>query len=164
MEASVLKFWRDYASNLPAGIDCQKMPTDVFAFGDSREMANQLAMLVREGVKTATCSALWVYEEEQKPLPERGDHSIVLDGNGVPVAVIKTVEVFVAPFNEVSEAFAYDEGEGDRSLGYWREAHRKYFSRQRFKDRAFDERMRLVCERFRVVYIPTSDSQSPWSH
>jgi uncharacterized protein YhfF len=154
MEASVLKFWRDYAGSLPAGIDCQKMSADVFAFGDSREMANQLAMLVREGVKTATCSALWTYEEEQKPLPKRGDHSIVLDGNGVPVAVIETVEVFVAPFNEVSEPFAYDEGEGDRSLGYWREAHRKYFSRQRFKDRVFDERMPLICERFRVVYIP----------
>ena len=36
-----------------------KMPTDVFAFGDSREMADQLARLVRDGVKTATCSALW---------------------------------------------------------------------------------------------------------
>ena len=66
MEASVLKFWRDYASSLPAGIDCQKMPADLFAFGDSREMANQLAMLVREAVKTATCSTLWTYEEEQK--------------------------------------------------------------------------------------------------
>lgn len=42
------------------------MPSDVFAVGDSREMANQLAMLVRADVKTATCSALWTYEEEQK--------------------------------------------------------------------------------------------------
>ena len=28
------------------------------------------------------------------------------------------------------------------------------FSRQRFKDRWFDERMPLVCERFKVVYVP----------
>jgi histidinol-phosphate aminotransferase len=154
MEASVLKFWHDCANSPPAGPDRQIMPVDVFAFGDSRELANRLAVLVRDGVKTATCSALWTYEEDQKPLPQKGDHSIVLDGNGVPVAVIETVEVFVAPFNEVSERFAYDEGEGDRSLGYWREAHRKYFSRQRFKDRAFDEQMPLVCERFRVVRIP----------
>jgi uncharacterized protein YhfF len=64
------------------------MPADVFAFGDFTEMADQLAILVREGVKTATCSALWAYEEEQKSLPQRGDHSVVLDGNCVPVAVI----------------------------------------------------------------------------
>src|SRR5271167_3892605 len=122
MEASVLKFWRDYVDSLPAGLDRHKMSADVFAFGDSRKMADQLAMLVREGVKTATCSTLWSYEEEQKPLPQRGDHSVVLDGNCVPVAVIETVDVFVVPFNEVPEQFAYDEGEGDRSLAYWREA------------------------------------------
>ena len=154
MEASVLKFWRDYVNSLPADLHLQKMPADVFAFGDSREMADHLAMLVREGVKTATSSALWSYEEEQKPLPQKGDHSVVLDGNGVPVAVIETVDVFVVPFDEIPERFAYDEGEGDRSLAYWREAHRNYFSRQRFKDRAFDERMPLVWERFRVVHVP----------
>ena len=120
MEVSVLKFWHDYVDSLPAGLDRHKMPADVFAFGDSREMADRLAMLVRKGVKTATCSAVWSYEEQQKPLPQRGDHSVVLDGNDVPVAVIETVDVFVVPFNEVTERFAYDEGEGDRSLGYWR--------------------------------------------
>jgi uncharacterized protein YhfF len=155
MEASVSKFWRDYINSLPAGLHRQKMPADVFAFGDSREMADQLAMLVREGVKTATCSALWSYEEEQKPLPQKGDYSVVLDGNRVPVAVIETIDVFVVPFNEIHERFAYDEGEGDRSLAYWREAHRKYFSRQHFRDRAFHERMPLVCERFRVVHLGT---------
>ncbi|MBV8352732.1 MAG: ASCH domain-containing protein, partial [Verrucomicrobia bacterium] len=89
----------------------------------------------------------------QKPLPQTEDQSVVIDGNGAPVAIIETVAVFVVPFNEVPEQFAYDEGEGDRSLAYWREAHRNYFSRQPFKDRVFDERMPLVCERFRVVHI-----------
>jgi uncharacterized protein YhfF len=49
-----------------------------------------------------------------------------VDGSGVPVAVIEIVEVFIAPFNEVSEHFAYEEGEGDRSLAYWRQAHRNF--------------------------------------
>jgi uncharacterized protein YhfF len=48
---------------------------------------------------------------------------------------METVDVFVVLFNEVPERFAYDEGEGDRSLVYWREAHRNYFSPQRFRDR-----------------------------
>ncbi|MBV8227860.1 MAG: ASCH domain-containing protein, partial [Verrucomicrobia bacterium] len=54
----------------------------------------------------------------------------------------------------VNTADGLDPGEsGDRSLAYWREAHRNYFGRQRFKDRVFDKRMPLVCERFRVVYL-----------
>ena len=74
-ESSLLKFWRDYVSSLSADNHRQKTLADVFAFGDSTEMADQLAKLAREGVKTATCSALCTYEEEQKPLPERGDQT-----------------------------------------------------------------------------------------
>jgi hypothetical protein len=46
MEDSALKFWRDYVDSLPAGLDLPEMPAHVFAFGDSKEMADQLAMLV----------------------------------------------------------------------------------------------------------------------
>jgi uncharacterized protein YhfF len=153
VEASILQFWRDYADRVPAGQHRPETPASVFAFGDSKELADELVTLVRRGIKTATCSALWSYEEEQRPLPQKGDYSVVLDGNGVPVAVIETVEVFVAPFNEVPERFAYDEGEGDQSLAYWRQAHRNFFGRQRFKEnRIFHEQMPLVCERFRLVH------------
>jgi uncharacterized protein YhfF len=151
VEASVLQFWREYVDGLPAGQPRPQTPASVFAFGDSKELADELAELVQTGMKTATCSALWSYEDEQKPLPRKGELSIVIDGSGVPVAVIETVEVFIAPFNEVSEHFAYEEGEGDRSLAYWREAHRNFFRRQRFKDRSFNEEMPLVCKRFRPV-------------
>jgi hypothetical protein len=58
----------------------------------------------------------------------------------------------VFAFGDSKERFAYDKGEGDRSLAYWREAHQNYFGRQRFKDRTFHEQMPLVCERFRLVY------------
>jgi len=153
MEPSVSQFWREYLNSLPAGQAHPEAPASVFAFGDSKELADKLAALVREGVKTATCSAVWAYEEEQKPIPQKGELSIVIDGSGNPVAVIETVEIFLAPFNEVTEDFAWEEGEGDRSLAYWRQAHRNFFSRQRFKDRAFNEQMPLVCERFRVLYI-----------
>jgi uncharacterized protein YhfF len=50
-------------------------------------------------------------------------------------------------FNDVDAAFAYDEGEGDRSLEYWRRAHRRYFTRLG----QFAENMMLYCERFRVI-------------
>ena len=35
--------------------------------------------------------------------------------------VIETTEVTYRRFSEVDAAFAYDEGEGDRSLAYWQQ-------------------------------------------
>jgi uncharacterized protein YhfF len=156
MQPRVLQFWRDYLDSLPSSQQRPETPAEAFAFGDSKELADGLAALVLEGIKTATCSALWTYEEDQKPIPQKGELSIVIDGAGIPVAVIETIEVFLAPFNEVTERFAWEEGEGDRSLAYWRQAHRNFFGRQRFKDQAFHERMPLVCERFRVVHVTSA--------
>ena len=52
-------------------------------------------------------------------------------------------------FPEVDAAFAYDEGEGDRTLAYWRGAHEIYFSRLG----QFAPDMLLWCERFRIVEV-----------
>ena len=41
------------------------------------------------------------------------------------------VQVDIVPFGDVDEAFAWDEGEDDRSLAVWRvNGHIRYFSRQ----------------------------------
>jgi uncharacterized protein YhfF len=124
MESAVLEFWRNYLDSLPPDLDQEPKPSGVFSFGDSKK----LAALVRQGIKTATCSALMGYEKDQVLLPQKGDLSIVLDGNGNPVLVIETVSVVILPFNEVSEQFAFEEGEGNRSLAYWRMAHENYFA------------------------------------
>lgn len=73
----------------------------------------------------------------------------MLDGRGEPRCVIETVEITYRRFNDVDAAFAYDEGEGDRSLAYWRNAHRTYFSRLG----RFSEDMMLMCERFRLIEV-----------
>jgi len=72
---------------------------------------------------------------------------VVLDGRGVPKAVLKTIELTKRRFDEVDEAFAYDEGEGDRSLQHWREAHTQYFTRLG----RYAPDMMLWCERFELV-------------
>ena len=149
MESAVLEFWRDYLDSLPPDLNQEPKPSGVFSFGDSKKLADELAALVRQGIKTATCSALLGYEIDQTPLPQKGDLSIVLDGSGNPVLAIETVSVVVLPFNKVSEQFAFEEGEGDRSIAYWRMAHENYFRRNHF---AFDEKMIVVCEQFKVVH------------
>jgi uncharacterized protein YhfF len=109
--------------------------------------------LVVAGIKTATCSAPWEYEAEGTRPPQAGELAIVLNGADEPLCIIETVEVTVRPYNEVDVQFAHDEGEGDRSLAYWRDAHWTFFSRTLPKiGRVPTQTMPLVCERFRVVY------------
>ena len=92
---------------------------DVVDFGDSPEMADELGALVVEGPKRATAGLLVDYEQEGEPLPEVGIYSVVADGRGDPACVLRTTQVEVKPFSQVDAAFAWDEGEGDRSVESW---------------------------------------------
>src|SRR5579871_5137054 len=84
-----------------------------FAFGDSPALADELLDLVMQGIKTATCST-----EDEPNTSSPGEQWIVLDGRGNPRCVIETTEVTFRRYDEVDATFAYDEGEGDRSLAY----------------------------------------------
>jgi len=115
-----------------------------FAFGDNPALADELLELVMKGIKTATCST-----EDEPNTSSLGEQWVVLDSRGEPRCVIETTEVTYRKFGEVDAAFAHDEGEGDRSLSYWRNAHRRYFGRLG----RFSEDMMLMCERFRLVEV-----------
>jgi uncharacterized protein YhfF len=118
---------------------------DRFSFGDGPELADELLALILIGRKTATC---WSAAEGLKGT-QVGKKWVVLDGSGAPRAVLQTVELTQRRFDEVDQAFAFDEGEGDRSLADWRQAHTNYFGR----NGGFSSNMQLWCERFRLVQI-----------
>ena len=80
---------------------------------------DELARLVVEGKKTATCSLYKLYEIEGEPLPQVGLHQVILDSIDQPVAMIKITEVSLTPMQEVPLDFALAEGEGDGSYEYW---------------------------------------------
>ena len=146
-------YWKSYLNTLPAGSPVRDEQYVAEGWGDSPRMADEFGALIAEGTKTATCSALWEYEADGEPLPETGMKTIVLDGNDDPLCIVETTEVEVRHYDRVDARFAFEEGEGDRSLEYWREAHWRFFSRTMpgiGKEPAMD--MPLVCERFRVIY------------
>lgn len=149
----VESYWRAYLATLPGDSPARGESYVAEQFGDSPEMADGLGALILRGTKTATCSALWEWEAEGKPLPEVGLKTIVLDGSAAPLCVIETTEVTVRPYSDVDAAFAREEGEGDLSLEYWREEHWRFFSRTLPSvGRAATPDMPLVCERFRLLY------------
>lgn len=128
------------------------LPPPAWSFGATPEHADELLRLVLDGTKTATASALWDYEAEGEDLPQPGTLGIVLDGVGHPHALIETTDVEVVPFDEVDEAHAHLEGEGDRTLAHWRAVHERFFTEHAAHDRGFSPDMPVVLERFRVLY------------
>lgn len=144
-------FWRSFAD--ATGVDA---PYAAWAFGDgdSPELATELALLVRDGPKRATTSRLDSYDADGEPHPVAGGYSVILDGDGQPVCVIRTTRVDTKPFGEVDEEFAWVEGEGDRSLGYWREAHERFFANEGAPIAQDDL---VVLERFELVWPVAAD-------
>lgn len=149
------ELWNDYRNVNPDAPENY----EAWAFGNSKEMANELANLVLEGTKTATASNLMLYELENEPLPHIGLYNVILDGEGRAVAIVETTSVEVVPFDEVTEEHAYLEGEGDRTLEYWRNVHESFFKGE-FKniDPEFNYKVPVVCERFKIIY-PTLNGQ-----
>jgi uncharacterized protein YhfF len=76
----------------------------------------------------------------------------MLDGEGHPWFIWRTTEVTIKPLSQVDEAFAWDEGEGDRTRDWWLDACR-YFSPQASREGfELDDNILAVFERFEVVW------------
>ncbi|MGA7671385.1 MAG: ASCH domain-containing protein [Nitrolancea sp.] len=150
----IAAMWSEFLASRP------DLPSDLtyyeaFTFGNQPEMASELAGLVLVGTKTATSEAMRVYEESGQRPPQPGDFSIVLDGDRNPVCVTETLEVNVVPLNQVDATFADDYGEGDRSLAWWQESLWDYYEQEYMAhDWPVSKDIPLMCERFRVVFVP----------
>ncbi len=145
------RYWQGFKA--AAGIGHDRY--DVVAFGDSAAMADELADLVLRGPKRATAGLLRDFTRGGEAMPDVGEHVVVIDGKGAPRCIWRTTEVTVKPLIEVDDAFAWDEGEGDRTRAGWLDGHRRFFARQAKRDGfAFDDRIETVFERFTVVWPP----------
>lgn len=150
-DPSIIAMWQSFLKENPQL--SEETIFEAWSFGNSAEMADELSNLVLKGQKTGTASAhdCYIYDEEE--LPEELAYSIILDGSGKARCVIQTISVEVLPFNEVTAEQAFKEGEGDRTLSYWRGVHQTFWE-QEFVDYplTFSEEMLVVYEEFKVIY------------
>jgi len=143
----IKKYWFDFLKDknpldYPLG--------DITLFGGDDPGA--LAQLVFDGTKTATTSSYALYEPTEY-MPKVGDYDIILDGEENPLCITKTLVTEVVPFNQISAEHAYHEGEGARTLDYWKEVHEEYF-RKEYKEfgQTFTYDMPCLCEVFKRIY------------
>ncbi len=149
----IASYWQAFQDSLPTDSPYRGRDFTAEGWGDSPEMADELGALIAQGIKTGTCSAVWEWQAEGQDWPTPGTLTVVLDGNDEPLCIVETVEVTLCNFDQVAPDFAYAEGEGDRSLAYWQQAHQSFFSRSLQKiGREFREDMPLVCERFTRIF------------
>lgn len=149
---AVVAFWRRGQACGAVPVD-REAPDAIERFGDSSELADELLALVLRGPKRATAGSLAAFEHEDAALPAVGDHWVVVDGAGIPRAVLRTIEVRIGPLSSVDDAFAWDEGEGDRTRATWLADHDAYFRRELASlGLVFDPDMPTVFERFEVAY------------
>ena len=123
---------------------------DAWAFGVEPDL---LADLVLRGEKTATASVYDLYVLEDEPLPQEGTFDIILDSQNQAVCIVEIIKVSVEPFSQVSAQHVYKEGEGDKSLTYWRQIHEDFFTDCLGQaGLTFTPESKVVLEEFRKVY------------
>lgn len=141
-------FWKQFADDKK-----EQSNHSVWYFGDNEKDANELADLVLAGLKTATASVYELYELEGEQVPTAGSYSVVTYWSGEACCIIRTNNVEIIPFGEVSEQFAFKEGEGDRTLDYWRKVHLECFERDMAEHglKVSSDTL-VVCEEFELVH------------
>ncbi|MDM8279813.1 ASCH domain-containing protein [Ligilactobacillus agilis] len=124
--------------------------------------ADELAQLVIKKIKTATTSAYDLYEKDE-PLPQAGGYDLILDSKDQLVALIQVDQVQIVPYLEVDEDHAFREGEGDRTLAYWRKAHDAFFKEDyALAGKVFDpQTAKIVLEKFHLVVNLTENKLVP---
>ncbi|WP_419213390.1 ASCH domain-containing protein [Maribacter sp. X9] len=122
-------------------------------FGDNEKDANELAILVKNGVKKATSHSLLGLQQQNEPLPKIGELTVVTNWEGEAQCIIRTTKVTLKPYFLINASYAEKEGEGDKSLTYWKKVHWDYYTRELAKfNRAPTDSMIVVCEEFDKVF------------
>lgn len=127
-------------------------------FCDNKKDADECAQLVLQGVKRATSPSLWWHQASGEPVAKPGELNVVTNWQGDAICIIETVAVEVVAFCDISSEYAYLEGEGDKSLAYWRQVHWDYYHRE-LEGTEFTptQQMPIVCEEFKVVFPAISN-------
>ena len=126
---------------------------EAYYYGN-KELADGILDCLLRGDKRATTSLKALYEIENEPIPKVGDYSVILNSKEEPKCITRITKIELVPFDEITEAYAFIEGEGDKTLAYWKKAHRTMFEKdcEEVLNRPFSGDLICVCEYFEVVY------------
>ncbi len=149
--ASARNLWGDF---LDAHLEfASEDAPKVIHFYDNETDADRCAELICKETKRATTHSLKGLQLRNEKLPKIGDFYVVTDWGGNAKCVIRTTGVKLLPYFSVKEEHARLEGEGDKSLEYWKKTHWDYYTRELAGlGAAPKESMIVVFEEFEMLY------------
>ena len=104
---------------------------------------------------SATAELVSEFAHRGDPLPRIGSHWIACDSTGAPRIIIRSTALRIGPFASADAAFAFAEGEDNRTLESWQREHRRYWERtSAARGAAWSESEDIVFEYFAVVWPP----------
>lgn len=120
------------------------------SIGGTPEAANEGAVSVLNGIKTATSSPFWDYPDGR--IPFVGALSVLLDGKQEAVAVVETVAVQTVRFRDVTPEMAKAYGEGEQTLEWWQRVIGNWYREKAIRDKQhFDDDTEILWESISVV-------------
>ncbi len=147
---TVKEMWDKYISISGKSINT---PYESWHFCNNEADANELAKLTLLGIKRATASLYKSFEAENEPIPKIGDLIVITNWDSEAVCIIEVKKVEILPFKDITKEHAKIEGEGDKSLEYWRRGHINFFTEETKElGIEFNEELEVIFETFQVVY------------
>lgn len=149
--ASARNMWGDF---LDAHLEFAFVDTpNVIHFCDNETDANECAELVKKGTKRATSDSLLGLQYRKETLPKIGDFIVVTDWEGKAQCIVRLTKVLFKPYFSIDQEYAKLEGEGDKSLEYWKRVHWEYYTRELEPfGRVPRDSMIIVCQEFEKVF------------
>jgi uncharacterized protein YhfF len=152
MATEIDSYWNKYLLTLPEG-ERNQTYYEADSWGNSDELADQIASLVSAGVKTTTSRLEWEREKSNDPIDKIGDKSIVLDAKQRPVCIVEVTDIFIRPFDQVDAAFIYNYGEGSRDMDFWNKNMWEYYEAECAElGLQASASMPMICQVFKVIY------------
>ena len=149
--ASARNMWGDYLDQHLE--DAFHEAPKTIHFCDNEEDANTCATLVKKGIKRATSDSLLGLQYRKERLPKIGDYTVITNWEGEAQCIVKTTKVRLKPFFSIDEDYAQLEGEGDKSLEYWKKVHWDYYTRELEQyGRVPRDSMIVVCQEFEKIF------------
>ncbi|MEM6677628.1 MAG: ASCH domain-containing protein [Pseudomonadota bacterium] len=155
LAGSTAALWRGFMALSTTPVDARFY--DVMRIGDTAGSADLGAAAILSGRKTATSALPEDFAADLGP-PPIGSFSVVLDGGGAAVCVVRTVALSLCRFDALDAGFARDYGEWDGSLETLRrELGAHYGARAAALGLDWHEEREILCEWFEVVHRASAD-------
>lgn len=121
--------------------------------GGSADIVDMVMAVILSEDKTGTFGLPWLQERMPETKPWIGGHTVLVDMDGAPKAVIETMELTPTPLGGITEEHLQLEGPAVRTLDLWRSIHIEYWTTLLAPyDLEPTEDMPVNVERFELLY------------